>query len=44
MVLAARKKDVDVLLRSKELVKFNPKIIGRIEPGDGKVEMAYSSV
>ena len=41
MVLAVRKKDAGALLRSKELLKFDPTIIGRVEAGDGKVEMTY---
>jgi phosphoribosylformylglycinamidine cyclo-ligase len=41
MVLAAEKKDVAMLLSSKELSPFDPRIIGRIVPGNGKVEMAY---
>jgi phosphoribosylformylglycinamidine cyclo-ligase len=41
MVLAVRKNVADRLLHSKELVQFDPKIIGKIVPGNGKVEMGF---
>jgi phosphoribosylformylglycinamidine cyclo-ligase len=41
MVLAVRRKDVDSIVSSKELQQFDPRVIGEIVPGNGKVEMAY---
>jgi len=41
MVLAVKPADADTVLKSKELKKFKPRVVGTIIPGNGKVQLEF---
>jgi pyrroline-5-carboxylate reductase len=41
MVLAVKPTDADKVLRAKEIAKFEPRVVGTITAGSGKVNLKF---